>query len=375
MKYQKNGRSRQSRLGRKTEQNDARITAGVTFRDCAVIFGVLVVVSGFHMLIFVTIQDQQRQSPQLVINALIGWLVFSAAVLTTIYWIIRRFLLERPMRRLSKAAKKIAEGDFSVRVEPLPKRKSKFGTRQEKNYIDVLIDDFNTMAEDLADIESMKNDFIADVSHEIKTPLSVIQNYAIALQDDAFPPEERKECIKTIIGASQRLSNLVTNILRLNKLEHTGIIPAAAAYDLGEQLRRCALTFEDLWERKDITFNVSLDDGVSVVCDESLLELVWNNLLSNAIKFTDAGGAITLTLAVRDGDAVVCVQDSGCGMDSKTVRRIFDKFYQGDSSHSGEGNGLGLAMVKKALELVGGEICVESKPGDGTCITVRVRVA
>jgi signal transduction histidine kinase len=349
-------------------KKDERVTAKVSLKDCGIIFAALIVVSGFHMLIYVTIQDQDRVSPMFIINALIGWLFFSSTVLTVLYWFVRHFGFERPMRRLSEAAKKIAAGDFGVRVAPLPRKRD-----GKKDYFDVMIDDFNTMTEELAGIESMKNDFIANVSHEIKTPISIIQNYALAMQDEAVTSEERSEYIKTIVGASQRLSNLVTNILKLNKLEHQEIIPEAVPFDLSEQLRKCALAFEDLWEQKAIRFSADLDDSVAVAYNESMLELVWNNLLSNAIKFTDDGGTISLSLKVHDGFVLVSVQDSGCGMDEKTVRHIFDKFYQGDSSHSVEGNGLGLAMVKKVLEIIDGEIRVESKPGEGTRFTVSLR--
>jgi signal transduction histidine kinase len=166
---------------------------------------------------------------------------------------------------------------------------------------------------------------------------------------------------------------LVTNILKLNKLENQEIVPEAAPFDLSEQLRRCVVAFEDLWEARDITFTVDLDDAV-VQYDASMLELVWNNLISNAVKFTSPGGLIALSLKEADGQALITIRDNGCGMDEKTVKHIFDKFYQGDSSHSQEGNGLGLALVKKVIEITGGEISVASKPGHGSTFTVRLKI-
>jgi signal transduction histidine kinase len=241
-------------------------------------------------------------------------------------------------------------------------------------FVEVMFDDFNTMAEELASIEVLKNDFIANVSHEIKTPLAVIQSYAAALQSEALGPEERREYIKTIITSSQKLSALVSNILKLNKLEHQGITPAAAVFDLGEQIRRCALAFEDLWERKNIAFDADLDE-IPVCYDESMLEIVWNNLIANAVKFTAPGGSITITLKKLAGFAVVRISDSGCGMDEETQKRIFDQFYQGDTSHSQEGNGLGLTLVKKVIDLTGAKIRVASKAGEGAVFTVRLRAA
>ncbi|MDR1352460.1 MAG: sensor histidine kinase, partial [Treponema sp.] len=159
-----------------------------------------------------------------------------------------------------------------------------------------------------------------------------------------------------------------------NRLEHQEILPSAVPFDLSEQLRRCALAFEDLWERKNISFDADLEE-VIVYYDESMLEIVWNNLISNAIKFTAPGGSICLTLTLKKpaGFAVVRISDSGCGMDEETQKHLFDKFYQGDSSHSQEGNGLGLALVKKALDISGAEIGVTSKPGEGAIFTVRLK--
>jgi signal transduction histidine kinase len=220
----------------------------------------------------------------------------------------------------------------------------------------------------------LKNDFIASVSHEIKTPLAVIQSYAAALQNEVLGPEERREYIKTIITSSQKLSALVSNILKLNRLEHQEILPAAAAFDLSEHIRRCALAFEDIWEQKSIKFDADLDEAV-VCYDESMLEIIWNNLISNAVKFTAQGGSITISLKKLAGFAVVRISDSGCGMDEETQKHIFDKFYQGDRSHSQEGNGLGLALVKKAIDITGAKISVTSRAGEGTTFSVRLSIA
>jgi signal transduction histidine kinase len=194
----------------------------------------------------------------------------------------------------------------------------------------------------------------------------------MTLQSDTLTGEERRDYAKTIVVAAQKLSVLITNILKLNKLENQEIIPEAAPFDLSEQLRRCLLTFEDLWEAKGITFTIDLDEVV-VNYDESMLELVWNNLISNAVKFTEPGGLIALSLKEADGFAVITVRDSGCGMDGETRKHIFGKFYQGDTSHSGEGNGLGLALVMRVIENLGCTITVESEPGQGSTFTVWLK--
>jgi signal transduction histidine kinase len=366
----KREKARQNRFIARFER-DPRVNTG-TFsgKYYLIISLVLIVISGFDIWLLLAINEIAERKSHFVIaqiGIMWGYLLFVAVILTIITTGIRSYYFERPMRRISEAAKKIAQGDFSVRIAPMRKDGKKDST-------EVLFDDFNTMASELAGIETLKNDFIANVSHEIKTPLSVIQGYAAALQNDALTVDERRDYAKTIMDATQKLSDLVTNILKLNKLENQEIVPEAASYDLSEQLRRCALGFEDLWEARGITFTVDLDEAV-VNYDPSMLEIVWNNLISNAVKFTEPGGAVELTLKVQDKLALIVVKDSGCGMDEETQKHIFDKFYQGDSSHSQDGNGLGLAMVKKVIEITGGEIQVESRPGQGTSFTVRLKIA
>ena len=273
---------------------------------------------------------------------------------------------DKPMRRLSRAMRAVAQGDFTVSVQPVHKR-NKF------DYMDLMFEDFNSMVHELSSIETMKDDFIANVSHEIKTPLAVISGYASALQRGNLSEEEQREYAATIASASESLSVLISNILRLNKLENQEIVPNAAPYDLTRQLSDCALAHEEQWERKHIDFDAQLEERVMILADESMLEIVFNNLIANAIKFTEPGGRIVLRQEKAGGDVVVTVSDTGCGMDEETVKHIFDKFYQGDSSHSREGNGLGLALVKRVLDISGGSIAVRSAPGEGSEFIVRLK--
>lgn len=295
----------------------------------------------------------------LVYYALIFWFVLAIT-----FAVIKRYVYGKSINTIAQAARRVAQGDYSVRLTPSRKD-------GKKDEIEVLIEDFNHMAQELGSVEVLKSDFVANVSHEIKTPLSVIQNYAAALKDATLSPEERSAYASTIMDASRRLSAMVTNILQLNKLDEQRLLPPGPPYQLGEQLRRCALQFLDQWQAKEIAFAIDVED-VLVPYDESMLELVWNNLISNAVKFTDPGGTITLTSAWRDGAMIVRIRDTGCGMDEATQERIFDRFYQGDHSHRTAGNGLGLALVKRALELAGGEIAAESQPGKGSTFTVRL---
>lgn len=294
-----------------------------------------------------------------------GNVLFLSLLCTVVDGIRRKFTVERPVQRILKAANQITQGDFSARIEP-------FHGFDSKNEFDIIIEDFNKMAEELSGIESLRSDFIASVSHELKTPLAVIQNYASLLQIPDLPEDTRVEYAKSIAEASRRLSELITNILRLNKLENQQIFPDAAPFDLSEQLRECLLGFEDLWEKKSLIIETDIDD-VTATADAELLALVWNNLFSNAVKFTPPGGTITVSLKLEDGAAVVKVADTGCGIAPEVGAHIFDKFYQGDKSHATQGNGLGLALVKRVVDILGGEISVESTVGKGSIFTVKLR--
>lgn len=273
---------------------------------------------------------------------------------------------DRPMRRLSRAMKAVAEGDFSVSVKPVH-------TGKKMDYLDIMFEDFNRMVQELGSIETMKNDFIANVSHEIKTPLAVIESYSAALQRADLTDVQCEEYAQIIAAASRSLSTLISNILRLNKLENQEIAPAAREYNLTRQLSDCALAHEAAWEAKQIEFDAQLEERVMIEADESMLELVFNNLIANAIKFTEPGGRIVLRQVERGNTVDVIVADTGCGMDEETMRHIFDKFYQGNTSHSGEGNGLGLALARRVLEITGGTISVRSRPGEGSEFTVTLK--
>ena len=198
-----------------------------------------------------------------------------------------------------------------------------------------------------------------------------MQNYATLLQTPYLPEEKRIEYGRAIADASRRLSELITNILKLNKLENQTIFPNTVSYNLGEQLRECVLSVEELWEQKQLELDIDIDD-VMLEADEELLTLVWNNLISNAIKFTQPGGTIGVTVKENEYWAIVTVRDNGCGMTAEIGRHIFEKFYQGDSSHSSQGNGLGLALVIRVIDIMNGEISVESAPGVGSAFTVRL---
>ena len=278
----------------------------------------------------------------------------------------RKLTVERPVKCITDAAEKIMQGDFSVRVNP----QSTLGTDDTFNQI---IECFNKMAEELGSVETLRTDFIANVSHEMKTPLAVMQNYGTLLQAPELSEEERMEYAKGVTEGSRRLADMMTNILKLNRLENQQIYPQTSEFDLGEQLCECLLQYESVWEKAEIEIDTDIAENAKVKADAELLSLVWNNLFSNAFKFTEAGGTVMVSLSVTEHHAIVKVKDTGCGMTPEVGAHIFEKFYQGDTSHSVQGNGLGLALVKRVVDIMQGEIRVESTLGKGTTFTVKIR--
>ncbi|MCR5031478.1 MAG: HAMP domain-containing histidine kinase [Lachnospiraceae bacterium] len=321
-------------------------------------------------------------------NAILTFLniFFLSLLFCVIDGVQRNIMIKRPVNRILALTRELAKGNFKARIH-------KVSDIPGRNEFDLIADNINKLAEELSGIETLRSDFVSNVSHEIKTPLSVIGNYATLLQAPELGDEKRMEYAAAISGAVTRLSDLVSNILKLNKLENQQIYPEKTTYDLGEQLAECIVGFEEIWEEKQIRIETDLSDDLRITQDRELLSLIWNNLLSNAFKFTGAGGEVRIearyatdadlperdpnTAAKRKGDnlqdtrlILVRVSDTGCGMTEETGKHIFDKFFQGDTSHATKGNGLGLALVKRIIDICGGTITVRSRLGEGSTFTV-----
>ena len=295
-----------------------------------------------------------------------GNVVLITLLFAVIDYIRRKLMVDRPVKRITAAAERIMQGDFSVRVAPM------HGSGMEGfNQIGIAI---NKMAEELSGTETLRTDFIANVSHELKTPLAVMGNYAAMLRRPGITEEEKNEYANAISDGAKRLAQLITNILKLNKLENQQIFPQAQEFDLNDQLCQCLLGFEDAWEAKNLEIETDLEDDVFIRSDPEMLSLVWNNLLSNAVKFTPEGGTIGIRLKKEEHFVAVSVSDTGCGLTPEVGRHIFEKFYQGDTSHSAQGNGLGLALVKRVVDILNAEISVESARGKGSTFTVRLPI-
>lgn len=288
------------------------------------------------------------------------YLLFGCLVSTCLIYAVKGRVYYNKIRSVCDTAKLVTKGDFTARVPVY--------FDKPKSELDYLALNFNKMLAEISSLENMRNDFVADVSHEIKTPLSVIRGYADLLQDSNLSEEKRKEYLQRLSEAGDSLSNLVTNILKLNKLENQEIIQKER-FSLDEQLRYCILSFEDALDEKNITIKAELDEYF-LESDRSLLEIVWNNLISNAVKFMGFGGTLEVELKNKNGKALVKIKDNGCGMSEDTLKHCFDKFYQGDTSHSREGNGLGLALVKQVINMLDGEISAESKVDEGTVFSI-----
>ena len=307
--------------------------------------------------------SQKSGGNKAVISATMFCVIFALAAFCTVVDVLRRRIsVKKYVKQILDATDKIATGDFSVRL----------CTRHSPRYYDeydFIMENLNKMTAELSKSAMLGEDFISSVSHELKTPLSVISTYAAAVGDENLPAQKRREYSQALTSAAKRLTDLITNILKLNKLENSEIKQSSEITRLDEIIAQCVFGFDDAIENKNLELVCELDE-VTAKSFPSYIETVVNNLLSNAVKFTPERGRITVRLYESGGKAFIKVSDTGCGISDEVGSRIFDKFYQADKSRASEGNGLGLAIVKKIIDVIGGEISVESERGKGSTFTV-----
>ncbi len=287
-------------------------------------------------------------------------LIFSLAIAVLASWLLTKYFFA-PIKKLRDGMQKISEGCFDVRL------RDNVNTKELRE----LVAGFNMMAEELGSTEILQSDFVSNVSHEFKTPINAIEGYATLLQGYEGTDETENEYIEKILFNTKRLSSLVSNILLLSKIENQTLTLQKNEFDISEQIREEFLSLEPLWEAKSIEFDIEIED-LKYTGYENLLRHVWSNLIGNAIKFSHDGGEIKIVLKKEEGSVVFSVKDSGPGISDETKKHIFDKFYQGDTSRKSEGNGLGLALVKKIVTLSGGEITVCNIPEGGAKFTVTL---
>lgn len=317
-----------------------------------VLFSFLAVAAGMFTL------QQLHLIHRLSVSTLVSLLAVAIVTIAlTSYFLGQRILA--PMVKLSSASKEIAKGNYNVTVEDSSKLEE----------VQTTFRNFNAMVRQLDSVTTLSNDFVANVSHEFKTPLTAIEGYAMLLQDQTLPEKEREEYVEKILLNTHRLTTLVGNVLTLSKIESSQLAPQYTEFRLDEQIRQAVVLLEPQWSKREIVIDAELAE-IRVNSCESLLHHVWSNLLSNAVKFSAVGGKISLCLQEQKECVVFTVRDEGCGISKETQAHIFDKFYQADPSHRSEGNGLGLAMVKRIVDLLDGIIEVESEEGNGALFRV-----
>ncbi|MCE5189976.1 MAG: HAMP domain-containing histidine kinase [Eubacteriales bacterium] len=328
----------------------------------AIVFAILLITSMIIMIIGVllirigaiNIARLSRNEPIIPIFIL---LIISVLVGTVVSFIISQFPL-KPLRRVIDATNRLAAGDFSTRLR-----------LAGPSAFTELADSFNRMAEELGGIEMLRADFVDNFSHEFKTPIVSIKGFAEELKHDDLSPEQRNEYLDIIIGESSRLATLATNVLNLSRVEKQTILANRERFDLTEQVRRCILLFENKLNQRRLNLTIELDE-IALVGDEDLLSQVWINLIDNAVKFTPEGGSIGIRLIQSGNQARFVIQDDGYGISEESQKHVFDKFFQGDPSHSTQGNGLGLSIARRIVTLYGGTIACQSQDGVGTEFTV-----
>lgn len=281
-----------------------------------------------------------------------------AIIIGSVLFLFVGKIVVNPTKKLIKATEKVAAGDFDIELE-----------NHRTDEMGILISSFNTMAKELKSIEILRNDFISDISHEFRTPLTSIEGYTKLLRD--CNEEERREYIDIIIEETKRLSLLTTNILTLNKIDNQNISTPMEDFIMDEQIRKAILLLENKWIEKDIELEIDLEN-IQYRGNPSLMYQVWINLIDNAIKFSPRGGTVEVKLYEEQGNIIFSIKDNGVGISKEDQKKIFDKFYKSDKSRNTDGNGLGLSIVKRIIEIHKGQILLESSINMGTSIMVKL---
>ncbi len=322
----------------------------------AIILSIFLTTMGIGIMMRLGIMPMERFFPMpLVMMAIVSMVVTTAITI----FISKRYY--GPVQELMSAVDKVAGGDYTVRV---PEENAPDNVRE-------LCEKFNHMVKELGSVEMLRSSFISSFSHEFKTPIVSIRGFAKALKWEELPDKEREEYLDIIISESDRLADLSGKILMLSRIEHQAILTDVEAFDLTEQLRQVVVLLAGKWEAKHLDIRFEADE-VTIQGNAELLNQVWINLLDNAIKFSPERGAITMDLKRANGKVAVTVSDEGPGIPADVKTHVFERFYQGDSSHATKGNGLGLAIAKRIVLLHGGDIRCEDAKGGGTAFVVEL---
>ena len=335
-----------------------------TFIGFIIFFITILVSSTLSIFVYYLSGLKSNGNTYIVILSVIGIILFCAIVFTLCDMFRRKIMIEKPVKKILDATKEIASGNFNTKLV----HEHDFSSYDQ---YDLIFDNINTMTEELSKNEVLKNDFISNVSHEIKTPLAIIQNYANALKNQKLTENKKQEYLNTIVIQTKKMSTLISNILKLNKLENQSLTIDKKPFDLAECIRLSIISFESLIEQKNLNLDCDIEES-TIQSSQELIEIIINNLISNAIKFTPNNGNIFISLKNRENQIQIKIQDTGSGISKEIGEHIFEKFYQGDKTRSSEGNGLGLSLVKKVIDIIGGKINVESKVNIGSTFTITL---
>ncbi|MGN1235458.1 MAG: ATP-binding protein [Christensenellaceae bacterium] len=341
-----------------------RSASGKAFLGSLFFFLTVSVVTMVSLFAFLYVNERAQGNKAVIALVMFLVILFLSLLCTLIDYFRRKFTVDEPTRQILQATERIARGDFSVRLTPVH-------TYARYSEFDRIMLNLNAMTAELQKSEMMKSDFVSNVSHELKTPLGVIRN-AVTMSECTQDPAVRAEYIRIATETVDKLSLLVSNILKLDRLEHQNLFVEKKSFDLSGALEEAIVSLEDQIEEKELTIEAEVGEVVFNSSKE-YLDIVWLNLLTNAVKFTERGGTIGVKVHRSKGKVSVAISDTGCGIDPETGKHIFDKFYQGDTSHAKEGNGLGLALVKRVIDVLGGEISAFSEVGKGTTFTVTLK--
>lgn len=326
-------------------------------------FSVFVVPTMQDKLIEINIHDKEQIDSLIYITRKIcGFAILNIVIISAVLVRINLKNIFRPIEQINEATKKVALGEYDIELET--KREDEIGE---------LTNNFNKMTRGLKSTENLQKEFINNVSHEIKTPVSSIEGFAKFLKDKNLTDEEREEYANIIIEEAKRLENLTGKILKLSKLNNQEIITNKQEIEVAEQIRKAISLLEPKWSKKDIKINVSLEEKI-FLGDEDLIFQVWVNIIDNAIKFSNEGENIDIKVYEKDSNINVEIKDHGIGMKEEELEKVYDRFYQIDRSHSKEGSGLGLAIVKRIVELSEGKIEIKNKENKGTTVIVKLPV-
>lgn len=332
---------------------------GFILSNINIFFTILVLVEFIFTIAFASFVQWILESVlQITIPTTLFLLLVGAFMGSAIAFLFNRIFFE-PIQKLKDGMNDVSDGDFTVKID----------TNSPINEVKELYDSFDLMVKELSATEILQSDFMSNVSHEIKTPVNAIEGYAMLLESEEITPEEQQEYVEKILFNTKRLSELVGNVLLLSKIDNQAIPKNEKKFRLDEQIRQSIMQLETKWSEKDIELDVELE-RTEFIGNATLLIHVWDNLINNAIKFNNHGGTVKLRLSSNADRVTFTIEDNGPGVSEDAIKHIFDKFYQADSSHRQEGNGLGLALVKKIVDLHEGDIKAENLPDTGCRFTV-----